>query len=462
MVGGHIKNVRNDHEEDLTLIQKGERTIKFVEDNLEVFTPLEVGNTNTPWSVNILVPKDKVTAKAHGLIWKMIIAGIICTVAALLFLWFVAEGVARPIMNATDIVRKIAEGKEGLTARLEVKSNDETGELANWFNVFADKLHTVIKDISNTTAVLNTSSSDLFILSGQMVSFAEKMTLQSDTVAGASEDVSVNINAMASAAEEISVNIQSVSSTAEQMSQNMNAVAVSIEEMSSSIKEVAGSAQDGFRVAKKALEMSDSAGVTMSDLGRAVKEIGEVTSLIKRIAEQTNLLALNATIEAATAGDAGKGFAVVANEIKELANKSGQAAEDIARRIEGVRASTEEAVKAIADISDIINKINESSMVITKSAEQQTIAANEISGNVQQANTGANNIASSMAEVARGSNDVARSAAEAARGVNEVSENIHGVSELAGASNDAAQQVNTFTDELTETTVQLQKMGGRL
>jgi methyl-accepting chemotaxis protein len=360
--------------------------------------------------------------------WKMIVIGIVCTGATLLLLWFIASGIARPIMNVTDIVRKIAEGKEGLTARLEVGSNDETGELANWFNVFADKLQTIIKDISNTTAVLNTSSSDLFILSGQMVSFAEKMTLQSDTVAGASEEVSANINAMASAAEEISVHIQSVSSTAEQMSQNMNAVAASIEEISFSIKEVSGSAQEGFHVAKKAMEMSDSAGVTMSDLGSAVKEIGEVTRLIKRIAEQTNLLAINAAIEAATAGDAGRGFAVVANEIKELANQSGQAAENIARRIEGVQANTEDAVKAIADISDIINKINESSMVITKSVEQQTIAASEISGNVQQANIGAGNIATSMAEIARGSNDVARSAAEAAKGVNEVSENIHGVS----------------------------------
>jgi methyl-accepting chemotaxis protein len=428
IIGGHIRNVRKNYQENLTVIQKGEEVCEFMGSTLEIFSPIKVGNTNTPWSVNILIPKGNVLDTARKLMWKMIVIGIVCTGASLALLWFIAAGIARPIMNVTDIVRKIAEGKEGLTARLEVGSNDETGELANWFNVFADKLQTIIKDISNTTAVLNTSSSDLFILSGQMVSFAEKMTLQSDTVAGASEEVSANINAMASAAEEISVHIQSVSSTAEQMSQNMNAVAASIEEISFSIKEVSGSAQEGFHVAKKAMEMSDSAGVTMSDLGSAVKEIGEVTAMIKKIAEQTNLLAINAAIEAATAGDAGRGFAVVANEIKELANQSGQAAENIARRIEGVQANTEDAVKAIADISDIINKINESSMVITKSVEQQTIAASEISGNVQQANIGAGNIATSMAEIARGSNDVARSAAEAAKGVNEVSENIHGVS----------------------------------
>ena len=112
------------------------------------------------------------------------------------------------------------------------------------------------------------------------------------------------------------------------------------------------------------MQMSQSATDTMNVLGKAAKDIGEVTALIKRIAEQTNLLALNATIEAASAGDAGKGFAVVANEIKELASQSAQAAEDIARRIEGAQSNTEEAVRVISGISDVIDSINESSAVI--------------------------------------------------------------------------------------------------
>jgi len=395
------------------------------------------------------------------LIQNCLVACAILLVLAVVISLTVSSRIVRPIKKVIDMVKDIAEGGGDLTARIEINSKDETGELAKWFNVVVEKLQVIIKDISSTTEVLNTSSSDLTSLSSQMASSAQEMTSQSETVAGTTEQMSANINTMASAAEEMSVNIESVSSAAEEMAQNMNSIASSIEEMSSSINEVANSAQEGSDITKKATEMSGSATHTMNALGNAADDIGQVTALIKRIAEQTNLLALNATIEAASAGDAGKGFAVVANEIKELAGQSSQAAEDIAQRIEGIQTNSEEAVKVIADVSDIINKINESSTVITKSVEQQTITANEISGSVQQAKTGVTNIASSIAEVARGANDTARSAAEAAKGVVQVSSNIQGVSKAAGDSSVGAQQVNTSAGELAKISTQIQEMVGR-
>jgi methyl-accepting chemotaxis protein len=199
----------------------------------------------------------------------------------------------------------------------------------------------------------------------------------------------------------------------------------------------------------------------MKALSSAAKEIGQVTSMIKRIAEQTNLLALNATIEAASAGDAGKGFAVVANEIKELARQSAQAAEDIARRIEGVQLNTEEAAKANDAITDIINKINKSSLQISKSVHQQTTAAAEVSANIQQAKIGVNNIASAMTEIARGSNDVSRSAIETAKGVNEVSANVQAVSQSVNDSSIGIQVVNASANELAKMAAQIQEMAGR-
>ena len=99
----------------------------------------------------------------------------------------------------------------------------------------------------------------------------------------------------------------------------------------------------------------------MNALDRSAGEVGKVTEMIKLIAMQTNLLALNATIEATSAGEAGKGFAVVANEIKELANQSGKAAEDIARMIEGMQANTREAVGVIQRVAETITAINTAS-----------------------------------------------------------------------------------------------------
>ncbi len=374
---------------------------------------------------------------------------------------YISGLITKPMNKAATMLKDIAEGEGDLTVRLDVESKDEVGELARWFNTFVERLHAMIGQVAQNVEVLSAASTGMAGVSAQMASSSEEMTSQSDTVAGAAEEMSTNINNMATATEEMSANIQSISSTAEQMSQNVNTVASSVEQMSMTLNDVAASAREGSETAEKAMEMSKSATDTMSLLGKAAKDIGEVTALIKRIAEQTNLLALNATIEAASAGDAGKGFAVVAGEIKELANQSAHAAEDIAKRIEGAQSNTEEAVKVIADISDIINKINQSSLVITKSVEQQKVTANEISGNVHQTSSGINNIASSIAEISKGSNDIAKGAAEAAKGVVEVSSNIQGVSKAAGDVNAGAQQVNESAKELAGVAKMLQGLVSR-
>jgi methyl-accepting chemotaxis protein len=402
---------------------------------------------------------DGIIASAKRVKTVMFTLSGLAIALGLLITLYMTRSMTASVNHVLNGFKDIEEGD--LTIRLKAESQDEMGELAKGFNTFSEKLQNVISQVAENMEELNSASGEMANVSTQMASSAQEMSSQSDTVAATTEEMSATINAMASAAEEMSVNVQSVSSTAEEMSENMNSVATSIEEMSTAINSVARSAKEGSDIAGKAMEMSDSATHTMNVLGEAAKEIGEVTGLIKRIAEQTNLLALNATIEAASAGDAGKGFAVVANEIKQLANQSAQAAEDIAKRIEGVQANTEEAVKVIGSISDIINKVNESSIVITKSVEQQTITANEISANVQQANAGVNNIASSVAEIANGANDVAKSAVEAAKGVNEVSSNIQGVSKAADESNTGVQQVSTSAGALAKMAAQIQQMIGK-
>ncbi|MFN8192797.1 MAG: methyl-accepting chemotaxis protein [Nocardioidaceae bacterium] len=115
----------------------------------------------------------------------------------------------------------------------------------------------------------------------------------------------------------------------------------------------------------------------MAELGNSSAEIGNVIKVINSIAEQTNLLALNATIEAARAGEAGKGFAVVANEVKELAQETAKATEDIGHRISAIQSDTENAVTAITEISAIIAQINDTQTTIASAVEEQTATTNE-------------------------------------------------------------------------------------
>jgi methyl-accepting chemotaxis protein len=148
-------------------------------------------------------------------------------------------------------------------------------------------------------------------------------------------------------------------------------------------------------------------------LGASSQEIGNVVKVITSIAEQTNLLALNATIEAARAGEAGKGFAVVANEVKELAQETARATEDIARRVEAIQADTGGAVGAIGEISTIIGSINDYQLTIASAVEEQTATTNEMSRNVAEAATGSGEIAANITGVASASSSTTEAVTQA-------------------------------------------------
>ena len=134
-------------------------------------------------------------------------------------------------------------------------------------------------------------------------------------------------------------------------------------------------------------------------LAEAANQIGEVVSLITNIAEQTNLLALNATIEAARAGDAGKGFAVVANEVKNLANQTAKATDDIRTQVEGIQVATSNAVDAIAEIAQTIRQLDGSSTTISAAVEEQGAATQEIARNVEQASHGTRDVSENITGV---------------------------------------------------------------
>jgi len=262
------------------------------------------------------------------------------------------------------------------------------------------------------------------------------------------------VSVVASAATALRTSAKNLSETADQTSRQSAAVAAATEESSTSVQTVASAAEElsasiseinrqveeSARVATNAVEEVKRTNVTVSTLSEAATQIGDVVKLIQNIASQTNLLALNATIEAARAGEAGKGFAVVASEVKNLANQTGVATEEISKRIGTVQNVSIEAANAIKSIGTTIEKISEITETIAKAIQQQTAATREISNNVQQASAGNAEVATSIANVTN--------AATQSRGA--ADEVLHASDELSQQADHLRGQIQSFLSRIKQ------------
>ena len=375
--------------------------------------------------------------------------------------WFITRSVTEPVLRVRNLAQAMAGGD--LRQRIGLKQSDEVGELAEATDNLAESLHRVVTEIQQVAGRVGDSAAGLAGVSQQLLSQSERTAEQANLVAGAAEELSASIGTMAASAEQMSANVASISSASEEMSmnvgtissaadqtsKNVEAVAAAVEEISRSFATVLGNVRDGSRVAGEARRLADSATGTMSELNDSGHEISKVTETIRMIALQTNLLALNATIEATSAGEAGRGFAVVAQEIKELAQQSGRAAEDIARRIEGVQTDTRQAVEVIQQVSGIVQEINASAARVTSSVEDQSRAAGLISRNVSEASRGVGDIARSISEVAKAAGDMSRNVSEAARGAISVS---HSVGEASKAASGISHSIHRVSEASRATT----------
>ena len=314
---------------------------------------------------------------------------------------------AQILQNKVDSILSVvsAAAKGDLTQEVTVRGKDSIGKLGEGIQKFFSELRNDMQKIGENATSVSAAAEELTATSTTMSTNAEETSAQAGVVAAASEQVGLNVQT----------------------------VATGSEEMSASIREIASSATEAAKVSNEAVEVAKKTNTTIANLGESSKEIGEVVKVITSIAEQTNLLALNATIEAARAGEAGKGFAVVANEVKELANQTAKATEEIGNKVQTIQLNTGNAVEAIEEISSIINNINDISNTIASSVEEQSATTNEMTRNVS----------------------------EAAKGVGEIAQNISGVSSAAQETTQGSSQTRDAAGELSKLAIDLQSLVGK-
>ncbi len=243
----------------------------------------------------------------------------------------------------------------------------------------------------------------------QLSSIVDDIRHSSGEVARAVHKIESDISAVRRRTDTAAAQSGDVATATGQVSSNVQTVAAGTEEMSASIQEISGNTAQAASVANDATQIAQAANATVAQLGQSSTEIGDVIRAITSIAEQTNLLALNATIEAARAGEAGKGFAVVANEVKDLAQETSTATEDISRRVEQIQTDSASAVSAIGQIAEVIAQINGYQSTIAAAVEEQTATTGEMARNVAEAAGSAEGIVGSVAAIAqeaKASNDL--------------------------------------------------------
>ncbi|WP_336033347.1 methyl-accepting chemotaxis protein [Geodermatophilus sp. FMUSA9-8] len=328
-------------------------------------------------------------ASARTLTIVVVVLGL---VVAVVLAVLVARSVTGPVQRIRDVLGKVAAGD--LRVRAGATGGGELGEVARSLDETLDSLGGVLTLVRESADRLQGASNQLDTAAGSIAEFSRAASDQTDVVVASAGEVAASVDT----------------------------VATGSSQMETAIREIAHNATEAARVAGQAVGVAENTTRTVGKLGDSSQEIATVVKLINGIAEQTNLLALNATIEAARAGEAGKGFAVVASEVKELAQETARATEDISRRVEAIQADTAGAVDAISRISSVIGEINDFQATIAAAVEEQTATTNEMNRNVAEAAGGTRQIAAAITGLADGTQqtnarvgDARQAAAELAR-----------------------------------------------
>jgi len=388
----------------------------------QLFIPVSITGTDTPWSILVNLPLDKINAPVRSLRDTTIAGGLVLLAALVAALLIASRSIIGvPLQRTLATLDAVVAGNRTV-AIADTDRADEIGAINKALKLFQES-NARMADLEEERRREEQRAADR--RKRELTEVAERFEA---SVGGVVRNVSVQANQMRTTAQSLSAiaeqtdrQASAVATAADDASHNVQTVAAAAEELTTSIREINERISRSSQMASEAVGEVERTNSTLEGLAAAAQKIGDVVNLIQGIAGQTNLLALNATIEAARAGEAGKGFAVVASEVKNLANQTAKATEEISAQIAEMQSVSSTVVQVIQAVGRSIVAINETIAAIAAAAEEQGAATQEISRNVQQASAGTHAVSTNIDGVTKAASSTGAMAGQALTAAGELS-----------------------------------------
>ncbi|WP_432664275.1 methyl-accepting chemotaxis protein [Wukongibacter baidiensis] len=370
------------------------------------------------------------------------VATIVSFAIALLIGFFLSHRITKPINRTNIMIKDIAEGEGDLTQRLKVSSKDEIGELADWFNLFAEKIREIILQVRDKSIIFSETAENLSATT-------EEIFAQAQNVNDSTQEIAAGMEESNAATEEISGSVEEVTKATRQLAEKAEEGSVLSNEIGKRASQMKEDALNSSKIANSLYEEKQRGILNAIEKSKIVNEIETMAVAISQIAEQTNLLALNAAIEAARAGEQGKGFAVVAEEVRKLAEESTNTVGNIQNVIVEVKDAFNDLSENTTEILSFIeDKVMKDYKVLISAGEQYMTDSNLVSNLVEDFAASSEEILASMEQIREVAGSIHNAVEQSAAGSQDISGNMDEVTKALEAAVKVVEEQNNLAYEL--------------